>query len=394
MMTPGDPLSGHRTLTHRAKAILTRPKEEWPVVEAEPITTRDLITGYAMILAAIPPVCGLIGGQIFGFGAFGIAYRPSLGGALAQAILTYILSLVSIFVLAFIVDALAPTFLSQKNRAKAIKLVVYASTAGWVAGIFSLIPALGAFALLAGLYSLYLLYLGLPVMMKTPEAKILPYLISMIVAAILVFLIAGAIVGAVVGSFVGLGGGYAAQESGEVTVPGIGKVDLDKLNAAGQQMENAAKKMENATKNGTSAALAPAALQAMLPEKIGRFARTEVESSGMAAGASARGTYKAGNDEFRLEVTDMAAVGALAGLGAALNVQSNKETATGYERTTTIDDRIVTEQWDKQALDGKYGTTIANRFMVEANGKAATIDELKGAVTSVDLDKLAALAAK
>jgi len=82
---------------------------------------------------------------------------------------------------------------------------------------------------------------------------------------------------------------------------------------------------------------------------------------------------------------------ALSGLGAAMNVESNKQTANGYERTSTANGQIVNESWDKSASEGKYGTTIDNRFMVEASGNAASIDELKAAVAAVGTDKLAAL---
>lgn len=390
-MTPGDPISSDRTLTHRAKAIIIRPKEEWPVVEAEPRTTKELFTGYAMILAAVGPVCQLIGGQLFGFGALGVTYRPSIVGALIQSIISYGLSLVGIFVLARIVNALASTFNSVANKSNAFKLVIYSSTAAWIAGIFFLIPSLGFLAIIS-LYSFYLLFTGLPVLMKTPEQKVMPYLISTIVASIVLFLVVGAVVGAITASFVNLGSGYEDKIEGEMTVPGVGKVDIGKLTAASAQMEAAAKKMENAAQSGDSTAISAATLQALLPARIGRFARTEVESSSMAAGAHASARYEAGDDNLQVEVTDMAIAGAFAGLGAALNVQSNKETAIGYERTQTVDGRIVSEKWDKESREGKYMTTLANRFMIEASGRVANIDELKGAVDAIGPDKLAALA--
>jgi hypothetical protein len=70
-------------------------------------------------------------------------------------------------------------------------VVAYASTAAWVGGIFGLIPALGIIGVLAGLYSLYLLYLGLPVLMKSPPDKALPYTAVVILAAIVLFMLIG-----------------------------------------------------------------------------------------------------------------------------------------------------------------------------------------------------------
>jgi len=62
-----------------------------------------------------------------------------------------------------------------------------------VGGIFSLIPALSVLGLVASLYSIYLIYLGLPVLMKCPAEKALVYTIVILVCAV----VAGMIVGAV-----------------------------------------------------------------------------------------------------------------------------------------------------------------------------------------------------
>ena len=158
-------------------------------------------------------------------------------------------------------------------------------------------------------------------------------------------------------------------------------------------MEDAARKMEDAAKTGAPAvALSPSALQALLPERIGRFERTEIESAGMAGGAQASARYRAGDDEMKVEIIDMAAMGAMTGIGAAFNVQSNRETATGYERTQTVDGQLVNESWDKESRHGKYATSIANRFMLSASGTVANIDELKAAVEMIGPKKLAAMA--
>ena len=98
-----------------------------------------------------------------------------------------------VYVLALIADALAPTFGGQKDLMSALKLVAYGSTAGMVGGIFSIIPGLSVLGLLALLYSIYLLFLGIPVMMKSPQEKALPYTAVLLVCG----LVAGAILGAV-----------------------------------------------------------------------------------------------------------------------------------------------------------------------------------------------------
>ncbi len=184
-------------LKDRVTKILTSPKTEWPVIDAESTDVAKLYTGYIMILAAIPPLAGFIGSSILGFGLF----RVGIAAGLAGAIVGYALALAGVYVCAFIIDKLAPTFESKPSLIQALKLVAYAYTAAWVAGVANVIPILGSLiALVGALYSIYLMYLGLPVLMKTPEAKVIPYLVVSILVVIVVSVIAMMLAAAVVGT--------------------------------------------------------------------------------------------------------------------------------------------------------------------------------------------------
>jgi hypothetical protein len=178
-------------LVDRVKNILLTPKTEWEVIDAEPTTVADLYKGYIMPLAAIGPVAQAIGFSVFGMPVpFLGTYRTPVGTAITQAIVTYILTLVAVFVLALIIDALAPTFNGIPNRIQALKVAAYSYTASWVASIFMLIPALSFLAIL-GVYSLYLLYLGLPILMKAPKEKALAYTAVVILCGIVLFMLIG-----------------------------------------------------------------------------------------------------------------------------------------------------------------------------------------------------------
>src|SRR3546814_14842544 len=98
---------------------------------------------YVLVLAAIGPLAGLIGGQVFGFRFLAVTFRPPLGGAIVSALMSYVLTLAAIYIVALVIDALAPTFGGQKNPIQALKVAVYSGTAGWVAGIASLLPKIG-----------------------------------------------------------------------------------------------------------------------------------------------------------------------------------------------------------------------------------------------------------
>jgi uncharacterized protein YggT (Ycf19 family) len=171
-------------LVARVQAILLKPKTEWPVIEREPGDVGFLFANYVAILAAIPAVCGFVGLLIIGGSFF---------SGLLGAIVGYILAFVGVYVMALIIDALAPSFNGQKNFGNALKLVVYSSTAAWLGGVFSLIPAIAILGLLCALYSLYLLYLGIPVLMKSPDDKSLIYTVVAVVCAIVVSIVISAI---------------------------------------------------------------------------------------------------------------------------------------------------------------------------------------------------------
>ena len=172
-------------LTTRVKNILIAPKREWPVVAAEPGDVASLYTGYIMPLAAIPPVCSVIGLSIVGI----MGYRMGFGAALGWAITRYVLSLVAVYVAALIASKLAPTFGGQDNLVQGLKLIAYSATASWVGGVFGLIPVLSILGALMSFYSLYLLFTGAAVAMSVPEDRAVGYSVAVILATIGVFLI-------------------------------------------------------------------------------------------------------------------------------------------------------------------------------------------------------------
>jgi hypothetical protein len=184
-------------LIARVKGILLTPKTEWGVIDTESTTVRSLYTGYIMPLAAIPAIAGFIGMTLLGYNVLGTTFRYSMSAGIQQALLMYVLSLVGTYVLALIINALAPNFGGQKNQIQALKVAAYSSTASWVVGIFAILPALAVLSVL-GLYSLYLLFLGLPRLMKAPEEKAMPYTVVVIIGAIALFIVVGALSRAVV----------------------------------------------------------------------------------------------------------------------------------------------------------------------------------------------------
>jgi hypothetical protein len=187
-------------LVNRVKNILLTPNAEWPVIAAESISVGTLYLGYVVPLAAIGAVARLIGAFLFSFAfLFAAGFGMPIVWVLSQAIVQFVLALVGVYVVGLIIDALAPTFGGQKNQLQALKLAVYASTPSWVASVLLILPPLGILVGLAALYGIYLLYLGLPVLMKAPQEKAVPYTVVVIICAFVVFVVIGAVVGAMSG---------------------------------------------------------------------------------------------------------------------------------------------------------------------------------------------------
>ena len=171
-------------LVNRVKNILLDPKNEWAVIDGEPDMPIDVLKNYVAIVAAIPVVCTFIGTSIIGVAG----YRNGIVFGFLAAVIHYVLTLLGVFLVAFIIDALAEMFGGRKNFNSAFKVAAYAPTAAWVAGVFALIPILSVLTIL-GLYSLYLFYLGLPMLMRTPPERALAYVLAVIVCAVIVWVL-------------------------------------------------------------------------------------------------------------------------------------------------------------------------------------------------------------
>jgi hypothetical protein len=183
-------------LQTRVINILTKPAQEWPVIASESTDVAALYKEYIIPLAAIPAICGFLGLTIIGVTVpFMGQIRTPMFSGLAGLIVGYVLSMVGIFLAAFIVDKLAPSFQSSGGIVQALKMVAFASTATWVAGVLQLVPALGILALLAALYAVYLFYLGLPSVMKTPPDKVIPYMVVSAVVIVVIYVVTASISG-------------------------------------------------------------------------------------------------------------------------------------------------------------------------------------------------------
>jgi hypothetical protein len=399
-------------LVDRVRNILLTPKSEWPVIAGEKASTADLFGGYVAPLAGVSVLCGFIGSSVVGMSLpFVGTYRTPILAGIGIAVFSFVMAFVSIFILAQVINFLAPKFGAQQDAAQAMKVAVYSYTPGWLAGVLGIIPALGLLGALVALYGLYLLYLGLPRLMKNPEEKSMAYTAVVVVCAIVIWIVISLLTAGVTAL---TGGGMMGAMSGGAAA----RLDKDspgaKLEEFGKRMEEAGRKMEAAQKSGDPNAQMKAATEALatamgggkryepvgieqlkpfVPESFaGLPRRSQSAEKGGAGGlvmSKAEAEYDDGaNKRVELEVTDTGGAAGLMGLAGWMNVQGEKENDGRIERTRREGSRMIREEISKRDGDNEFTVVLGDRFVVSARGQGVSIDALRSAVGSLDLGKL------
>ena len=188
---------------------------------------------------------------------------------------------------------------------------------------------------------------------------------------------------------------------------------------AGKQMGEAGRKMAEAAKSGGAGMDdAMAAMGAMgaamgstdgkkvetvdfrqlkdlLPESLPGMTRTD--ATGEKTGAmgmqisTAEGRYKSnGPGSMSVTMTDIGSMSGLAGMAnyAWSATEYDRESGTGYEKTTTFNGHKAQEKYDRSGRFGELSVMVGGRFVVKAEGRDVDMNAIKAALGKVDLAKL------
>jgi hypothetical protein len=401
----------------RVRNILLTPNTEWPTIAEEATPPGTLVSSYVIPLAAIGAIAGFIGGSLVGATVpFLGTYRVPIMTGLLGAVFVFCFAIVSVFILAFIINALAPTFGAQQDSNKAFKVAVYSYTPAWIAGALQILPALGVLAVFAALYGLYLLYLGLPPLMKVPQDKAIGYTAVVVVCAIVLTIVVGSITSLIMApvALVSMGSAPSSPTGEQVFAADS---PMGKLEAIGRKLEESGAKMDQAQKSGDTAAGTAAAfeslgailgggkrvdpvsldqLRPLVPEQFAGLTRksSNAERNGIAGIMVAKAEASYGDDGGRsatLEIVDSGGATGLLGMASWAAVQSERENDQVSERTDRIGDRIVHQRISKTGGRHEYNVVIGDRFIVTAEGNGIEFDALRSAVSGLDLQKLEAM---
>ncbi len=178
-------------LIDRVKKILLTPKTEWDVITTETVTPQSLLISYVLPLAVVSSIGPLLSGFLFP-GVMGLNFF------LTTAVIAFVSTVISYYVSVYIIDLLAPNFGSEKDLNKSAQLVAYSTTPSFIAGLLSFIPVIGGLLRFAAwAYSIYIMYLGLGPLKKTPEDKKIVYLVIAFIVTVVVMVVVSAILGSI-----------------------------------------------------------------------------------------------------------------------------------------------------------------------------------------------------
>jgi Yip1 domain len=435
-------------LLSRVKNIVLSPNAEWPVIAPEPTTASQLFVGYVMPLALLAALMGFLRMSVLGFSsAFGSSFRMPISSGLTYTVMTLVFALIGVFLVGLIINALAPTFAGTKDQRQALKVAAYSLTPAMLSSVLALSPILATLMqLLAGLYGIYVLYLGLPVLMQSPKEKAFGYTASVVICTILVGILFAILstVAHIGGARTGLLGTSgadraaeqaAARDQGAATIGNVlgNALGTDAKGKAGltAALSNLAKAGEDSQAQSSNAAAnsAPAdaaqnaqspisaagglltalggalggprrvdtvdfkTLESMLPASLPGMKRTQAEGENQGAvgvkTSSAKADYAGNNGAgVHIEIADISGVAGLMDLAGGLIQNTTSESDSGFEKDVAIGGRTVHEKYDARNKQGDLSIVLAKRFSVDVSGNGVGMDSLEQSLSQIDLARL------
>lgn len=372
-------------LIARVKNLLLQPATEWDAIDREEVEPRRLALRYVAPLAVIPAVAIIVALAVVGVQASGEWVRAPILGVVLSALIFFVMTIAAVFAFAAIINWLAPRFGAEKNYRQAFKLSAYSVTAALVAGVLAAAPALQVFALMAGAYSLYLLFVGAPKVMHPAPKSALNFSIVTTFAAIAVALVVGA-------------AAMLAVAPNANPFP-----DLPRLPFVDQPQPTQIETTRPAQASSRPDSVRPprpagSDLRVAAPETMAGMARVAVgvERSGQPGQRTVRleAEYRDGARSLTVQITYSPSIAQVIGFGGVSTSEFNRETSDGYSRRRREGDAIVVEDWNTASQAGSYARLTQDRFYVKASGRGVRADELRLAVDTFDAETLAQFAAE
>ena len=367
----------------RIKNIIMTPKTEWLVIAPEPTTPGQLYIGYVMPLAGLAAILTLVRLSMVGVGTvFGGSFRIPFAAGLTYAVITFVAGLIGLFIVGFIINALAPTFSGQRDQRQALKVAAYAFTPAWLGSVLALSPVLPTLLqFIAGCYGIYVLYLGLPILMQSPRDKAVGYTVGVVICTILV-----GVVFAVISTVAGIGGmRHGLLGANSLYGPGAAQVSQEEGAIAAGNAIGSVLGTDEKGKAGLSAALANLAQAGAQQQAQAAAAAAAASPAPATVDASAQGSPATGAAPAN------AVAGLLTALGGALGGAHPVNTVDFKSLTALLPPslpgmaRTSAEGATKGALGVKASSATADYKGDGGSGVHIEIADISGVSGLVDL---------
>jgi hypothetical protein len=435
-------------LLSRIKNIVLSPKTEWPLIAPEATTASQLYVGYVMPLAVLAALLGFLRMSVLGVNsAFGSSFRVPISSGLTYTVVMFVSVLCGVFIVGLVINALAPSFAGTKDQRQALKVAAYSLTPAMLSSVLALSPILSTLLqLLAGLYGIYVLYLGLPVLMQSPKEKAFGYTASVVVCTILVGIVFGILstvahIGGARAGFLGASSADSAAEQAAARDQGAAAVGntignilgTDAKGKAGLStaLSNLAKAGEASQAQSSNTAANPApdgaaqnapsplaaggglltalggalggpnrvetvdfkTLEGVLPASLPGMKRTSAQGENQGAvgvhTSSAKADYADNNGAaVHIEIADISGVSGLMDLAGGLIQNTTSESDSGYEKDVALGGRTVHEKYDARNKSGDLSVILAKRFSVDVSGNGVAMNSLEQSLGQIDLARL------
>lgn len=173
--------------------LFTHPQQEWQEISRSNCSIGKCYCSHVLLLAAIPAIFGFVGTTQIGWQiASHEVVKLTTQSALPIAVIFYITMLIGVFTMGKMIHWMAQTYGTHKTLSQCIALAAYTATPLFLIGIMLIYPILWLNMILgipALGYSIYLLYVGVPIVMDIPVER--GFLLSSAIMAVgLVMLVA------------------------------------------------------------------------------------------------------------------------------------------------------------------------------------------------------------
>lgn len=366
----------------RIKQLIWDPPAAWDAIAREETSPGALVGGYVTPLALAMSLLGVLGALMaagFVFDGETVIAQP------AAALMRLVLAIGGVIGFARLADALAPRFGGEANAMRAMQLSAYGATGALLGGFTMLIPAIAPYLVASGaVFSLVLIYIGLPRMLSVPEERRIACFWSMMAATALAAIVLTYAMGTAMGAVRSVSHHirFGQAEEAPVEAPAPVFVQGAALDAAALRAFG-----EKAGRGGST--LDPEMLAGFLPPSLpGGFALTGYTVTPASGAPQAEGVYLREQGRMVITLTHLGQRGAIDATDAAYRALTPRQDEAGYARHQMTDGRLVAENVAGAAI----GYTIVGRGVAIsiAGSGGVTMDDARAAVDTIGIGRMEA----